>query len=100
MESTPIVSVETVARIAKLARLKLSEAEREPAAAELSKILDFAGKLNEVDTDGVEPMTSVAEMTLAMREDFVSDGDRRHDVLSNAKEPADGSFFTVPKVVE
>ena len=95
-----VVTAETVARVARLARIRLSETDREPAAVELTKILGFVSKLNEVDTDGVPPMTSVATMTLPMREDVVSDGSRRADALRNAPESADDSFFTVPKVVE
>jgi aspartyl-tRNA(Asn)/glutamyl-tRNA(Gln) amidotransferase subunit C len=89
----------TVARIATLARIRLSEAELTPLAAELSHILTFVEQLNEVDTEGVAPMTSVAAMTLQMREDVVTDGDCRDDVLGNAPQAARG-FFAVPKVVE
>ncbi|HYM72779.1 MAG TPA: Asp-tRNA(Asn)/Glu-tRNA(Gln) amidotransferase subunit GatC [Stellaceae bacterium] len=93
----------TVARIATLARIRLSEAELEPLAAELSGILDWIEQLGEVDTDNVEPMTSVAQMafgmTLPMRDDAVTDGQNRDAVLGNAPRTARG-FFTVPKVVE
>jgi aspartyl-tRNA(Asn)/glutamyl-tRNA(Gln) amidotransferase subunit C len=89
----------TVARIATLARIRLSEAELDPLAAELSHILTFVEQLNEVDTEGVAPMTSVAAMTLPMREDVVTDGNCRDDVLGNAPQAVRG-FFAVPKVVE
>ena len=89
----------TVARIATLARIRLSEAELEPLAADLSHILNFVEQLNEVDTEGVEPMASVAAMTLAMRDDAVTDGGCRDDILANAPKATKG-FFSVPKVVE
>ncbi len=89
----------TVARIATLARLKLPEAEQEHLAGELSGILTWIEQLNTVDTSGVEPMASVAAMTLPMREDRITDGDCRDRILANAPAAAHG-FFTVPKVVE
>ncbi len=89
----------TVARIAALARIKLPEAERDAIAGELSKILDWIEQLNQVPTDGVEPMASVAHMKLPMREDQVTDGDCRDKILQNAPQAANG-FFAVPKVVE
>ncbi len=89
----------TVARIATLARIKLPEAEQEHLAAELSTILTWIEQLNEIDTAGVEPMTSVAHMKLPMREDVVDDGDCRDKILANAPAAAQG-FFTVPKVLE
>jgi aspartyl-tRNA(Asn)/glutamyl-tRNA(Gln) amidotransferase subunit C len=89
----------TVARIATLARIRVGEDELEPLAAELSGILDWVEQLMAVDTDGVPPMTSVAEMTLPLRDDVVTDGDNRNGVLGNAPRSARG-FFAVPKVVE
>ena len=89
----------TVARIATLARIRVGEDELEPLAAELSGILDWVEQLMAVDTDGVQPMTSVAEMTLPMRDDVVTDGNNRDGVLGNAPRAARG-FFAVPKVVE
>jgi len=89
----------TVARIATLARIKLPEIEREAIVGELSKILTWIEQLNRVPTDGVEPMASVAHMTLPMREDKVTDGECRDKILQNAPQSTHG-FFTVPKVVE
>lgn len=89
----------TVARIATLARIRVAEEELEPLADELSTILDWIEQLGEVDTADVPPMTSVAEMTLPMRDDKVSDGGASDAVLGNAPRSARG-FFTVPKVVE
>lgn len=89
----------TVARIATLARIKVPAAEQEHLAGELSHILTWIEQLNEVDTSGVAPMSSVAAMTLPMREDKVTDGNCRDRILANAPAAAHG-FFTVPKVVE
>ena len=89
----------TVARIARLARIAVAEDELEPLATELSRILEWIEQLNEVDTQGVPPMTSVAAMRLAWREDKVTDGGRPEDILANAPERQDG-YFVVPKVVE
>jgi aspartyl-tRNA(Asn)/glutamyl-tRNA(Gln) amidotransferase subunit C len=89
----------TVARIARLARIAVPEAELRPLAGELSHILEWIEQLNEVDTKGVPPMTSVVAMRLAWREDQVTDGGRPEDILKNA--PArQGDYFVVPKVVE
>jgi aspartyl-tRNA(Asn)/glutamyl-tRNA(Gln) amidotransferase subunit C len=89
----------TVARIARLARIGVAEDELEPLAAELSGILGWVEQLMAVDTEGVPPMTSVAEMTLPMRDDVVTDGSDREAVLGNAPRAGPG-FFAVPKVVE
>jgi aspartyl-tRNA(Asn)/glutamyl-tRNA(Gln) amidotransferase subunit C len=89
----------TVAHIATLARIKLPETEQGRIAGELSHILTWIEQLSEVNTDGVEPMTSVVAMTMPMREDIVTDGNRVEDILANAPERANG-FFVVPKVVE
>ena len=93
-----------VADIATLARIRLSEAELEPLAAELSQILTWVEQLAEVDTSGVAPMTSVAAMQLPMRDDSVTDGDCRDAILGNAPQSAPEGlrrgFFAVPKVIE
>jgi len=89
----------TVAQIATLARIKLPASEQAQLAGELSTILTWIEQLNEVDTAGVEPMSSVVAMPLPMREDVVSDGDCRDKILANAPAAAHG-FFAVPKVVE
>lgn len=89
----------TVAKIAWLARVRVSDAEMTSLAGELSKILTFIEQLDEVDAAGVEPMTSVVQMGLRRRPDGVTDGDKRDDVLKNAPDAMAG-FFTVPKVVE
>jgi len=89
----------TVARVARLARIAVPETELAPLAGELSRILEWIEQLNEVDTAGVPPMTSVVAMKLALRADEVTDGGRAEDILRNA--PArQGDYFVVPKVVE
>ena len=89
----------TVARIATLARIEVPEADQERLAQELSNILAWIAQLDEVATDDVEPMTSVAQMSLPQRDDVVSDGACADRVLANAPQQARG-FFVVPKVVE
>jgi aspartyl-tRNA(Asn)/glutamyl-tRNA(Gln) amidotransferase subunit C len=88
-----------VAHIAALARIRLKEEELEPLAAELSHILTWVEQLAEIDTAEIPPMTSVAAMSLPMREDEVTDGNRREEILGNAPQSTRG-FFAVPKVVE
>lgn len=90
---------DTVKTIAFLARIKVPDAELAGLAQELSGILGWVEQLNEVDTTGVEPMTSVAAMALYQRPDAVTDGDCRDKVLANAPQVAMGCF-AVPKVVE
>jgi len=88
-----------VAHIAALARIRLAESELEPLAEELSQILTWIEQLNEVETSGVPPMTNAVGGALPMREDNVTDGGCREDVLGNAPRTANG-FFVVPKVIE
>jgi len=89
----------TVARIAALARIKVTEEEQARLAGELTQILTWIEQLNEVDTKGVAPMTGVGHLKLPMREDVVRDGGIRDKLLANAPQEARG-FFAVPKVVE
>lgn len=89
----------TVRRVAHLARLALPEERLAPMAAEINGILAWIEQLNEVDVEGVEPMTSVVAAKLPMREDVVTDGGDARKVLANAPKSEDG-FFVVPKVVE
>ena len=88
-----------VAHIAALARIRLSEAELEALADELSHILTWVEQLNEVDTSGVAPMASAAAASLPMRDDTVTDGGCREAILGDAPRAVRG-FYTVPKVVE
>lgn len=89
----------TVRAIAELARIEVQDEELDHLAGELSGILTFVEQLAEVNTDGVQPMNSVAALTLPMRKDTVTDGFYADAVLANAPGGAEG-FFTVPKVVE
>ncbi len=89
----------TAARVAHLARIRVKEEELEGLASELSAILGWVEQLQEVDVEGVEPMTSVTPMALRRREDAVTDGGIRERVLANAPATREG-FFAVPKVVE
>lgn len=93
------VDTDTVRRVARLARIAVGERELEPLAHELNGILGWVEQLQEVDVEGVEPMTSVTPMRLKRRADEVTDGSRRDDILANAPDARSG-FFTVPKVVE
>jgi aspartyl-tRNA(Asn)/glutamyl-tRNA(Gln) amidotransferase subunit C len=90
---------DTSRRVAHLARIKVEEADLPALAGELSGILTFMEQLNEVDIDGVEPMTGVTPMRLKRRADVVADGDMQDKILSNAPDAREG-FFAVPKVVE
>ena len=88
-----------VRRIARLARIKLSDDEVPHLQGEINAILAFVEELGAVNVDGVEPMTSVTPMKLPMRKDIVADGDIEALVLANAPLTEDG-FFLVPKVIE
>ncbi|MEP1518678.1 Asp-tRNA(Asn)/Glu-tRNA(Gln) amidotransferase subunit GatC [Ascidiaceihabitans sp.] len=89
----------TAARVAKLARIKVEEDALPALAEEFNTILGFIEQLNEVDVEGVEPMTSVTPQRLKRREDVVTDGNQPEAVLKNAPDAREG-FFAVPKVVE
>ena len=93
------VDKSTVVRIAELARIKVPEAELEKLAGEMAKILEWVAQLNEVDTEGVAPMTSVADMNLRRRDDVAAEGAGPDRILANAPERHD-DFFAVPKVIE
>jgi aspartyl-tRNA(Asn)/glutamyl-tRNA(Gln) amidotransferase subunit C len=89
----------TVRHIAKLARIAVSDAEVAALAPELSNILGWIEQLGEVDVSGIEPMTAVIPNQLRLREDVVTEGNRRDEILANAPVPEHG-FFAVPKVIE
>ena len=88
-----------VVRIARLARLDVPEEDLDRLAGELNNILDWIEQLNEVDTDNVAPVASVADQKLRWRADEVTDGGIADDVVANAPDGND-TFFAVPKVVE
>ena len=89
----------TVRRIAKLARIRVTEEQVAPLQAQLNGILGWIDQLNEVDVEGVAPLTGAADIALRLRADVVTDGGIAEQVLANAPDRA-GPFFTVPKVVE
>ena len=93
------IDAATVRKVARLARIREPDERLEPLAREMSAIIDWIEQLGEVDTDGVEPMSSAVDLKLPMREDVVTDGGDPARVLANAPRSADG-FFIVPKVVE
>lgn len=93
------IQKETVAKVANLARIKTTDEEQEKLAPQLDNIIGFVEQLSEVDTDNVEPLASVVDITLPLRKDAITDGDVQEDVLANAPETLEG-FFVVPKVVE
>lgn len=93
------VDEKAVRRAARLARLAIPEDRLTPLAAELDGIMKWVEQLNELDTDHVEPMTSVRPMKLPQREDRVTDGGYADDVVKNAPRTED-NYFLVPKVVE
>jgi aspartyl-tRNA(Asn)/glutamyl-tRNA(Gln) amidotransferase subunit C len=93
------IDAATVRKVAKLARIREPEERLEPLAREISGIMAWIEQLNEVDTDGVEPMTSAVQVPAPMRDDVVTEGGDAARVLSNAPK-SDKGFFVVPKVVE
>ena len=93
------ISNADVRKIAKLSRIRVEEAEVAHLAGELNGILGWIEQLQEVDVEGVEPMTSAVSMDAPMRADVVTDGGIRDEVLSNAPKEEDG-FFVVPRSVE
>ena len=93
------IDSETARKVAKLARIRVEEADLPALAGEFNAIMGFIEQLNEVDVTGVEPMTSVTPMRLKRRADGVTDGNQQQAVLSNAPDAREG-FFAVPKVVE
>ncbi|WP_370159976.1 Asp-tRNA(Asn)/Glu-tRNA(Gln) amidotransferase subunit GatC [Limimaricola soesokkakensis] len=93
------IDTDTARRVAKLARIRVEEEALPALASEFNTILGFIEQLQEVDVDGVEPMTGVTPMHLKRRDDVVTDGSQQQKVLANAPDAREG-FFAVPKVVE
>lgn len=93
------VDATTVRKIASLARLAVTEREVEAMVPELNNILGWIEQLGEVDTDGVAPLAAVIPNSLRLREDVVTDGNKRDQILANAPQ-AEHGFFAVPKVIE
>ncbi|MBB3935358.1 Asp-tRNA(Asn)/Glu-tRNA(Gln) amidotransferase subunit GatC [Aureimonas phyllosphaerae] len=93
------VDTATVRRVARLARIAVSEDDVATMQGELNAILGFVEQLGEVDVSGVEPMTSVTPMEMKKRDDAVTDGHKAEDIVANAPATQE-HFFMVPKVVE
>ncbi len=93
-----IISDETIEYVGILAKLSLSEEEREQAKQDMGRMLDYIDKLNELDTTGVEPMSHVFAVQNVFREDEVTNGDESEDMLRNAPAEKDG-MFAVPNVM-
>lgn len=94
-----IIDKATIEYVSILAKLELSPEEKEEAGKDMGSMLDYIDKLNELDTDGVEPMSHVFPVSNVFREDVVTNGDSRDLILANAPESKDGAF-KVPKTVE
>lgn len=93
------ISKETIEYVGILAKLELTEEEKEQAGRDMERMLDYIDKLNELDTEGVEPMSHVFAVSNVFREDEVENGDDREQILANAPKVKDGAF-QVPKTVE
>ncbi len=98
-ETKNIISDETIEYVGILAKLELSETEKEQAKQDMGRMLDYIDKLNELDTTGVEPMSHVFPVNNVFREDVVTNGDDHEDILKNAPAEKNGSF-KVPRTVE
>lgn len=94
-----IISDDTIEYVGILAKLDLSDEEKEAAKKDMGSMLDYIDKLNELDTTGVEPMSHVFPVNNVFREDIVTNGDDRDNILKNSPESRDGSFV-VPRTVD
>lgn len=94
-----IVDEATIEYVGILAKLELSPEEREAAGRDMGRMLEYIDKLNELDTEGVEPMSHVFPVYNVFREDVVTNGDDRENILANAPEQKDGAF-KVPRTIE
>jgi len=95
----PKISLKDVEHVARLARLELSDADKERMRRELDSILSYIDKLRAVDTEGVEPTSHAVPLTNVMREDVTRSSFAQSDMLANAPERS-GDFFRVPKIIE
>jgi len=93
------IDLKTIKHISKLSRISVDDAKADKLAGDLNSIFDFIEKLNELNTDNVEPLTSVAETTLKLRADEVKSENIRNKILKNSPEENE-DFFVVPRVVE
>lgn len=94
-----IISDETIEYVGILAKLELSDEEKESAKSDMGRMLDYIDMLNQLDTSNVEPMSHIFPVNNVFREDVVTNGDDRENILANAPEEKDGAFV-VPKTVE
>ena len=94
-----IISYETIEYVGILAKLELSDEEKEQAKKDMANMLDYIDTLNELDTSGVEPMSHVFPVNNVFREDVVTNGDDREEILANAPEAKEGAFV-VPKTFD
>ena len=93
------IDLKTVKHISKLARISIEEEKAKKLAGDLNSIFEFIEKLNKLNTDKIEPLTSIAETTLQLRKDEIKSKNIRDQILKNS--PAENKdFFVVPKVVE
>jgi aspartyl-tRNA(Asn)/glutamyl-tRNA(Gln) amidotransferase subunit C len=93
------IDLKTIKHISKLSRISVDDEKAKKIAGDMNSIFDFIEKLNELDTDNVEPLTSVAETTLKLRVDEVKSGNIREQILKNSPDENE-DFFVVPRVVE
>lgn len=93
-----IINDETIEYVGVLAKLEISDAEKEKAKQEMAKMLDYFDMLNDLDTSGVEPMSHVFPITNVFREDVVVNGDDSENMLANAPAKKD-NYYSVPKVI-
>ena len=93
------IDLKTIKHISKLSRISVDDEKAKKLAGDMNTIFDFIEKLNELNTDNIEPLTSVAETTLKLRVDEVKSGNIRKDVLKNSPDENE-DFFVVPRVVE
>lgn len=94
-----IISEETIEYVGILAKLELSDEEKKQAQKDMARMLDYIDQLNELDTEGVEPMSHVFSVENVLRRDVVTGGDMRDALLANAPEEKDG-MFVVPRTFE
>ena len=93
------INLKTIKHISKLSRISVDDEKAKKLVGDMNSIFDFIEKLKELDTDNIEPLTSVAETTLKLRVDEVKSGNIREDVLKNSPDENE-DFFVVPRVVE
>lgn len=94
-----IISDETIEYVGILAKLELSDEEKEQAKKDMGRMLDYIDKLNELDTEGIEPMSHVFPVDNVFREDVVTNGNDREQMLANAPQKKDGTYM-VPKTFD